>query len=303
MQWLGLILACCLVVGCADAREAGYKTKKTTTTTADMKSDTSMATQAQSASRGEVSSAPASAASDPGTQKSTAADERKIIYTAEVALVTNDFSTAEIGVPKLIKQHGGYISEGAVERTSGAQRSGRWVARVPVDGFDTFLDALSTLGVPEHRSQRAHEVTEEYVDLQSRIATQRRLEERILKLLEERSGNIEETIRVENELSRIRGEAERMEGRLRYLADRTSLTTVTISVREERTYTPPEAPEFAQRLGVGFSDSIDSMSETGQELAVAGARAGPWLVVVAIILIPVAIVARRRWRSMRKTSE
>jgi hypothetical protein len=141
------------------------------------------------------------------------------------------------------------------------------------------------------------------VDLQSRIATQRRLEERILKLLEDRSGNIEETIKVENELSRIRGEAERMEGRLRYLTDRTSLTTVTISVREEQSYTPPEAPEFAQRLSEGFSDSIDSMADTGQNLAVVGARAAPWLVVAAVVLVPATIVARRRWLGLRRNPQ
>ena len=306
MKCLSLLMLCCTLVGCGNAaREAGRRT--TTTTTETAKSDSSFDTTAgeqmhRTAQSASVVEKPLTAA-DPGTQRSTAADERKIIYTAEVTLVTDDFGAAEQGVPKLIKQHGGYISEGAVERTSGASRSGRWVARVPVDRFDAFLDALSTLGVPEHRSQRAQEVTEEYVDLQSRIATQRRLEERILKLLEDRGGNIEDTIRMENELSRIRGEAERMEGRLRYLTDRTSLTTVTINVREEQSYTPPEAPEFAQRLSEGFSDSIDSMTDTGQNLAVVGARAVPWLVVVAIVLIPAMLLGGRRWRARRSSRE
>jgi hypothetical protein len=291
---------CGALAGCGDARRGGYKT--TTTTESKGYDTTSAEPMRQGAQSASLSEKQISAA-DPGTQRSTAADERKIIYTAEVALVTDDFAAAEQGVPRLIKEHGGYISQGEVQRTSGAERSGRWVARVPVDRFDAFLDALASLGVPEHRSQRAQEVTEEYVDLQSRIATQRKLEERILKLLEDRSGDIEETIKVENELSRIRGEAERMEGRLRYLTDRTSLTTVTISVREGQTYTPPEAPEFAERMSQGFSESIDSMTDTGQNLAVVGAQAAPWLIVAAIVLVPATIIARRRWRSARATTK
>jgi hypothetical protein len=232
-------------------------------------------------------------------EKSAPADNRKIIYTAEVRLVTDDFENTEAGVPRLIKEHGGYISEGGVERTYGDRRTGRWVARVPVDRFDAFLDALPTLGIPEHRSQRAEEVTEEFVDLQARIATTRKLEERILKLLEEQTGKIEEMLKVESELSRVRGDAERMEGRLRYLTDRTAMTTVTISAREEKDYVPPEAPEFGERITSGFSDSVDSLVVTGQDLTVGLVQAIPWILVSLVVLIPAAIIAKRRWRARR----
>ena len=124
-------------------------------------------------------------------------------------------------------------------------------------------------------------MTEEFVDLQSRIATTRRLEERILKLLEQQKrqhrGN---DPRRNASLSRIRGEAERMEGRLRYLTDRTSMATVTISAREEQNYTPPDAPEFADRISEGFSDSIASLARNrsgpGSRPSV---TAAPWLLV------------------------
>jgi hypothetical protein len=286
-------VVCCALVGCGETTK-----KKTTATTTDKSAGTSYAA-AMKAQTGQAGSE-AIAASATSAEQGTTSEDRKIIYTAEVHLVTEDFERTEAGVPKLIKQHGGYISEGGVQRTYGDGRTGRWVARVPVDRFDAFLDALPTLGVTEHRSQRAVEVTEEFVDLQARIATTRKLEERILKLLEDHTGKIEEMLKVESELSRVRGDAERMEGRLRYLTDRTSMTTVTISAREERDYVPPEAPEFADRVSGGFSDSVVSLAETSQDLVVGLAQAAPWILASLVFVIPAAVFGRRRWRAWRQ---
>jgi hypothetical protein len=291
MRWLCLLAACILLVGCGDTLR---KSEKKTTTTTTEKGDVAYANYSSAKSDASKAASPAASAEQAATP-----ENRKIIYTAEVRLVTDDFERAEVGVPKLIKEYGGYIAEGGVQRTYGDQRSGRWVARVPVDRFDAFLEALPTLGIPEHRSQRAQEVTEEFVDLQARIATTRKLEERILKLLEEQTGKIEEMLKVESELSRVRGEAERMEGRLRYLTDRTAMTTVTISAREEKDYVPPEAPEFGERITSGFSDSIDSLVQTGQDVTVGLVQAVPWILVGLVVIIPLAILAKRRWRARR----
>jgi hypothetical protein len=291
VRLLSIVVVCSVLLGCGDSKKS---LKTETTTTSEKTSAYDQSLPATKAERSEETTTPST-----GTDQAqpTKSDERKIIYTAQVELVTEDFSTAELGIPKLIRTHGGYVSEGEVQRTSGEWRTGRWVARVPVDRFDDFIDALSTLGIPEHRSQKAQEVTEEFVDLQSRIATTRRLEERILKLLEQQSANIEETIRVETELSRIRGEVERMEGRLRYLSDRTAMATVTISAREEQNYTPPDSPQFADRISEGFSDSTASLLETGQDLTVGIVTAAPWLMVGAVLLIPALIIVKRRLRA------
>ena len=57
---------------------------------------------------------------------------------------------------------------------------------------------------------------------------------RILKLLDERTGDIEDVIAVEKQLSRVREEIEQAQGRLKYLQNRTALATLTISAREGR---------------------------------------------------------------------
>lgn len=221
---------------------------------------------------------------------------RRIIYTATVSLVVQKFEEAEQKLPELIKQHGGYVSSMTLGRAAHQQRSGSWTARIPVDKFDAFVDGLSELGYPESRSQNSQDVTDQYVDLEARIANNKRLEERVLKLLDERSGKIGEVIEVERELARIRQQIEQMEGKLRQLANLTSLSTVTINVREELNYTPPEAPTFATRASNGWTNSISALADTGQNVAIMVVVAFPWLVVMAIIAAPVVLLVRRKIR-------
>ena len=159
------------------------------------------------------------------------ADNRKIIYTASLAVVVKDFSGVERSINELVKKYGGFVASANVSLNQGSERSGTWVLRVPVATFEDFLNASGNLGVPERREQNGQDVTEEYVDLEARIRSKKQLEERILELLADNKGEIKDVIEVERELSRVRTEIEQMEGRLRYLADRTELTTVTLMVR------------------------------------------------------------------------
>ncbi len=212
--------------------------------------------------------------------------ERKIIYEAQVTLVVEDFSETEREVPELVKQHGGYSAEVEVDRTQGERLSGRWVVRIPVDQYDAFLGAISKLGIPETFNQTAQDVTEEYVDLEARIANKKRLEERILELLEGSDGEIKDVIEVERELARVRGEIEQMEGRLRFLENRTALTTVTINAVERQSYVPAQAPTFLGRIDQAWGSSLISLQRFGEHLTVAIVFMFPWFLVVVVVLAP-----------------
>ena len=194
---------------------------------------------------------------------------RKIIYEADISLIVKDVSAVETQISALLQQHDGYVAESTIDRTQGEQLSGRWRVRIPVEQFDTFLDEVSKLGVAESRHQTAQDVTEEFVDLEAQISNKKKLEERIVKLVEDSTGEIKDVIEVERELARVRGEIEQMEGRLRFLTNRTELTTVSIVAREVQDYVPPQAPTFANRIRQAWVDSIASLRVFGERLAVA----------------------------------
>lgn len=231
------------------------------------------------------------------TTRSAPSIQRKIIYTANIVMVVEDLSKTEKQIKALVDQHKGYISQSRRDNTYGDQLTGRWVVRMPATEFENFLEGVEPLGVPENRQTDANDVTEKYVDLEARLKNQRRLEERMLKLVDERTGKISDVVAVETKLGSIREEIERLEGSIRYLSDQTAMSTVSITAREEKDYTPPQAPTFAAKIQSAFGGSMSGMLRFGQAAVLVFVTVGPWLLVFAVFAVPF-ILFGKRLRSM-----
>jgi hypothetical protein len=226
---------------------------------------------------------------------------RKIIYEADIHLAVEQFDDVEKQLPDLVDQHGGYVADVSIDRIQGERRVGRWRTRIPVDRYEDFKQAVSGLGVPESFHQTAEDVTEKYIDLETRIANKKRLEDRILKLLENPEGKIKDIIEVERELARVRTEVEQLEGSLKSLGRRAAMATLTITVREHRGYTPPKAPTLGGRIRQAWDDSLLALRTFGENLLVAIVFLAPWLILFVALLIVVlcftwCVTRWRRWR-------
>jgi hypothetical protein len=221
--------------------------------------------------------------------------QRKIIYTASIRLVVEDFEGIPEQVRRLAKESGGYIADSELQGSSGRNRTGHWKIRVPIANFDAFLHAAKALGELQSLSTNSSDVSEEYYDVEARIRNKTKEEERLLKLLEERPGKLEDVIAIERELTRVREELERMQGRMRVLQDLTSLTTADLTIQEIQNYRPEDAPTLATRIRRSFAESADSLKATGANTLVAAAAIVPW---IPLILVGMGIfyVLVRRWR-------
>jgi hypothetical protein len=168
--WLTVASLCALGCGCSDASKHAIHTPvRSNINPADTESFLTGADRGASHSTGSERvgrNSVTSGSAEPSGQNAAGPERRKIIFTAQVTLVVEDFAAVDTGLADLVKKFDGYVAESKVDRTLGAQRTGKWVVRVPVHNFDGFLDALVQLGVPEHRQTNAQDVTEEYVDFE-----------------------------------------------------------------------------------------------------------------------------------------
>jgi hypothetical protein len=220
--------------------------------------------------------------------------QRKIIYTADVELVVEQFDAVPSKVEALARRFGGYVASSTIRGSEGQPRNGRWTIRVPVARYEESLAAMKQLGEVRRVSTDSRDVSEEYYDLEARIRNKKTQESRLLELLADATGKLEEVLKVERELSRVREEIERMEGRIRVLDDLTALTTVELSVVEIKDYVPEEAATYATRVRRAFGGSIDTMVSTAEGLSIWVVAASPWLGMLLVLVVALAAMIRIR---------
>jgi hypothetical protein len=248
----------------------------------------------EAASKSAAVSSGGAAAEAPAADRSEAGEgvKPRIIYTAEAHVVAEDFAAAGERLDKLVSETGGYVASASEDRRSGAFRSGQWTVRIPVGKFEAFLASLDSIGFVESRSRTSEDVTMVYVDVEARIANLRRLEERYVTLLKEQTGKLEDVLKVEQELARVRGEIEQAEGRLRYLTNKTDFATVTVSLREEKDYVPPKAPTLGERVATTWSESLSTLRRAGELALLAAVAVAPWAIVAMVPVLAVAATVR-----------
>ena len=225
--------------------------------------------------------------------------DRKVIYRATVELVVEDFSGASERVVTLVRQFDGYVADTSVAGSAGENRRGQWRIRVPVSRLDELVGAVKGLGELVRATTASQDVSEEYYDVDVRIRNKTKEEERLLKLLEERPGKLADVIAIERELSRVREELERIQGRMRVLTDLTSMTTVELSITEIRGYVPPEAPTLATRIARAFHGSVSQLSSSAEQFLIGAVAAAPWLPLMVVGAVVVAVGYRRARRRLR----
>ena len=155
-----------------------------------------------------------------------------LIRTGQARIEVESIEPAVAAVQKLARDVNAYITNTAMQSADKRARVATLTLRVPAANFDRLLSGLDPLGDVEHVHITSEDVGEEYMDAGVRLQNSRRLETRLLELLETRTGKLEDVLAVERELARVREEIERMEGRMRYLRNRADISTLTIELHE-----------------------------------------------------------------------
>lgn len=225
-----------------------------------------------------------------------ATSDRKIVYHGELHVVVPKIDAFETELKRILETEKGFVAAFVEHRQQGVQRRAEWTLRIPAGRFQAVADQLGALGSPVRRELLADDVTDAYIDLEARLAGQRRLEERLLTLLDKQAGDLSEVLRVETELSRVRQEIERLEAQHRAMKDRVALSTLVVMAIEQPDYVPLDELSTGEKMAFAFSASLQALWQTLEALLMLLACFAPWLMLLALIVAPVVMFVRWRWR-------
>lgn len=154
--------------------------------------------------------------------------ERKLIKEGAMSFQCEDVVKTKAEVDKIIKELGAYSSSEGQD-SYGQNLNYHQTIRVPAEKFDALIQGLEKLAVKvESKDINTRDVTEEFIDLETRLKTKKELETRYLEILKQ-ARSVEDVLSVEREIGNVRSEIESMEGRLNYIKNKVSFSTLNVN--------------------------------------------------------------------------
>lgn len=164
--------------------------------------------------------------------------EKKVIYTADLEIRVKKFEETVQKIEGKVEKYGGYIAESNVTKEGKEQVSGSIRIRIPQKFFRNFLhDAQGQAAEVIQRNITGQDVTEEYVDLESRLKSKRVVEERLTSFMKN-AKKTEDLLKISADLAAVQEEIETIEGKMKFLNNQTAFSTVNIMLYESKVVVP-----------------------------------------------------------------
>jgi len=190
-----------------------------------------------------------------------AAIERKIIRNADLSLEVNSTLESQQKVTAIAESLGGFVVTSESKQRENADPSQKsvdikLVVRIPSNQFNSALSQIEKLATNlTQRNVTGQDVTEEFIDLEARIKTQKALELQFLEIMKQ-ANKVADALEVHRQVAEVRTEIERLEGRKRFLENQSSLSTIAVNMSTPRPIVV-SASGFGHTVRAAISDSLD----------------------------------------------
>lgn len=229
------------------------------------------------------------AGGDAESVSSSVAQERAVISTGVVSLRGRDVSDVRFDVLKVVDTHRGTVTDQATETDEdGTVSRARLVIRVPAEEFGDTMAELEKVADLESSSSASEDVTTQVIDTRARIRAQEASLQRV-EILFDRAQSIRDVIAIEAQLTRRQAELDSLKQQMAWLADQTSLSTITVHL--ERTSTTAQ-PDDDSGFLAGLQRGWDALAAVAVGAATLLGAVLPFAVVLAVLAVPL-------WRLVR----
>jgi hypothetical protein len=205
---------------------------------------------------------------------------KMIIYDAELSLVVKDSGVAQEEITTMVEGLDGYVSNSSSYTYSGGLRRITLTLRVPAEKFNEAMSALREMAMEvTQETIGTQDVTQEYVDLESRLRALEAKADRLEELMEQ-AEDTEAVLAVYDQLSQTQIEIEQTKGRMQYLERSAAMATITVTLTPDELSQPIEVAGW--RPGGVAKESFQALIKAFQWLINA-------LIRIVILVIPVSL--------------
>jgi hypothetical protein len=250
------------------------------------------APEAQSAAAGDGKAAGGASALAPPAQPLAAMfAARKLIRTAQIGLEVTRFDDAALEASRIAEFHDGYVAESAASNAGDGVRAGTLTLRLPADRFSSALGSIRKIGKVTAEQLSTEDVSLAYADLETRLAVKREAASRLREILRGRTAKLTDILEVEQALSAVVEEIERMEGQRRFWDNQAALSTIRLAISEP---SPLVRRGALAPVGDALRQSVSVLVSSVATLLTLGVAALPWALLVFAAFLVIRRTLRRR---------
>lgn len=184
----------------------------------------------------------------------TANTSKKIIQTGEIRIIVEDLKRVSTDVKSKIDEVGGYIESESLNEYNSTAR-----LRIPSQRLDDFVGFVEQSFEVQSKNTSAVDITSAYVDNEARLNNFKVQEAQIHEIMK-KANTVEEILKVQNELYRVRAEIEALEARKKAWDRDVDFSTITLYASKKNIAIESKLKflsgnEFFKSMGKGFSES------------------------------------------------
>jgi len=228
------------------------------------------------------------------TAGATAAEvDQKIIKNGYLQVVVDYVGENISKITGLATGYGGFVQQSSVSERADGTHYGEITIRVPAKSFETAMAEVKKFAkVVKSESANGQDVTEQYTDLEAQLHNAQAQEATYLEVLK-KANTVEDILKVQERLGSIRGVIESLQGRIKYLENQTSYSTISVNLEEEPVVKLP-TKEFRPWTTVKMA--VQALIEVVQVAAIFLINL---IIIGGGILLPIGLIAWAIWAIYR----
>lgn len=245
---------------------------------------------------------------DTAYPKETPKIERMQIKNVLLRLQTKEYDSFMESLSASVSHFGGYISMQKESGNSYNQISNRYCSmevKIPAENLDDFLSGVSDVCNVTYRHESITDVTEPYIDIESRIAVLKAEESSLLSMLESSQKHLDDgkmnyseiidtMMYIKDKLLSVQSDLASYEAQLKSLASRVAYSTVTLEINEvERFVAVEKKIGLWEEIGEKLSDNLYYIGEGFRNFFVWLVTSLPYILIWAVVIVVIILVMRK----------
>lgn len=217
--------------------------------------------------------------------------DKKIVYRANLTIETPDLVGARDKVLSFMEE-----GKGILEYNEQNEQRFYFSIRIPADGLTAFLDEVKAVGRVTYSSVSSEDVTEQYIDTETRLASKRALLEKYRSYLPQ-AADLKEIMEVERQINTVTSELEQWESRMKRLEKEIAYSSVTVNLQLPSYVDKPDSSQTLKESFLAIGKNLKTaFAYIGLGLIYGVAVGGPFLIAALLIFLCVRTVKRKRKR-------